>query len=243
MYQIYMDKYYYKYLKYKKKYLELKENKDKSNETNYILTLKKLYPSCVHDHGTIEYADIDEIKKQEYATTYGEMDYPAIELFNNKFNPHNEIKYFIDFGSGRGKLPLFMAFYVEKSFGIELVKNRHDDAVKLKEQLAKEYSKFTNKVELLNTDMFDFLKTINKNTFKSPVLIWISNLCFSEKITSRLFNELLAKMPSGSIIGCSKIPNVIPEGIIPLNNENGTNKLIVKMSWSETSVIYIYKIK
>jgi hypothetical protein len=154
------------------------------------------------------------------------------------------MKYFIDFGSGRGKLPLFMGDKVEKSIGIELVTERHEDAIKLKEKLSKEYSEITNKVTLLNEDMFEYLKTINKDTFASPVLIWISNLCFGDKITTDLFNQLIEKMPSGSIIGSSKIPTIIPPGIEPITIPgNEDNKISVSMSWSEMSTIYVYKIK
>lgn len=227
-----------KYLKYKDKYLKLKFQQ--GGDDTYITELKKLYPACIHDNGNIK--DVLKYQQNGYATTYGEMDYPAIEKFNKLFNANGNMKYFIDFGSGRGKLPLFMADKVNKSIGIELVEERHNDAVKLKEDLLKNYSKITDKVELIGGDMFEYLKNIDKSTFDSPVLIWISNLCFGEEITTRLFNELVAKMPSGSIIGSSKIPNIIPSGIKAINVEGMYNKVSVPMSWSKSSSIYIYEI-
>jgi len=234
-----MTDYYQKYLKYKDKYLKLKQQL--GGEDDYISELKKLYPECVHD--TTSLKDAEKYSKNGYTTTYGEMNYPAIEKYNDLFNKDGNIDYFIDFGSGRGKLPLFMADKVKiKSIGIELVTERHEDAVKLKNTLAKNHPDITNKVELINGDMFKYLEGINKDTFKKPVLIWISNLCFGEEITARLFNKLIEKMPSGSIIGSSKVPNKIPDGLEPVNFEKD-NKVEVQMSWSKTSNIYIYKIK
>lgn len=233
-----MSNYYHKYLKYKDKYLKLKQQLGGNDE--FITELKKLYPECVHDVKTLK--DAEDYSKNGYATTYGEMDYPAIEKYNDLFNKDENIDYFIDFGSGRGKLPLFMADKVNvKSIGIELVTERHDDAIKLKNTLAEKYPEITNKVVLINGDMFKYLEDVNKETFKTPVLIWISNLCFGEEITSRLFNKLIEKMPSGSIIGSSKVPNKIPNGLEPVNFEKD-NKVEVQMSWSKSN-IYIYKIK
>jgi hypothetical protein len=243
-----MDIYYNKYLKYKTKYLDLKKQIEKQSDENdtYISELQKKYPTCVHD--TTKLKDETKYLADGHATTYGEMEYEAIEMLNNKFgsglDSKTGIKYFIDFGSGRGKLPLFMGDKVSKSIGIELVTERHNDAVKLKEELSKKFPKVTSKVELINEDIFEYLKTINKSTFDSPVLIWISNLCFPESLTKKLFDLLVEKMPSGSIIGSSKIPEAIPEGIEPvITNGKSENKLTVPMSWTTNSTIYIYKIK
>lgn len=240
-----MINHYNKYLKYKDKYLKLKfqlDNIQSGGADAYITKLKTLYPECLHDNGTIK--DVGKYQENGYSIIYGEMDYPGIEEFNKLFNSRGEIKYFIDFGSGRGKLPLFMADKVNKSIGIELVVERNEAAIKLKDNLSKEFSKITDKVELIANDMFEYLKNINKSTFDSPVLIWISNLCFGEELTKKLFNELVDKMPSGTIIGSSKIPESIPEGIIPIVKEGITdNKVIVSMSWSKSSSIYVYKIK
>ena len=240
-----MTYYHTKYLKYKSKYLKLKTYLEKSQSGGddlYITELKKLYPECVFDRGSIK--DAAKYENSGYKTIYGEMDYAAIEKFNEKFNSTGNIKYFIDFGSGRGKLPLFMGDKVNKSVGIELVTERYNDAIILKENLSKKFSEITNKVELINGDMFDYLKSVNKTTFSGPVLIWISNLCFSEHITKKLFDELIVKMPTGSIIGSSKIPNEISSGIEPIILAGNTDdKLIVPMSWSKQSAIYLYKIK
>jgi hypothetical protein len=127
-----------------------------------------------------------------------------------------------------------MALYVDKSIGIELVTERHNDAIKLKQEMSLSFPNIAKKVELLNIDMFKFLETIN--TFDSPVMVWISNLCFGDIITTKLFNVLVKKLPPQSIIGSSKLPSELPNGIKLIN------KLQVKMSWSENSDIYISEI-
>lgn len=231
-----MSNYYNKYIKYKSKYLELK-NKYSVDTNNYLNDLKKLYPNCIHD---IKVEHPENYSNKGYAIVYGEMDYDAIDIFNKKFN--NNFHYFFDFGSGRGKLPLFMAFYVNYSIGIELVTERHNDAVKLKNDLAVKYKSITDKTTFINDDMFNYLNSVNKTNFDTPALIWISNLCFSNDITTKLFNELIIRMPSDSIIGCSKIPSVLPDGVEPVIIDK-TNQLSVPMSWNKHSNIYIYKIK
>jgi hypothetical protein len=132
---------------------------------------------------------------------------------------------------------------VEKSIGIELVTERHSDAIKLKENLSTKFGEITKKVELINGDMFEYLNSIDKSTFDGPVLIWISNLCFNESLTKKLFDSLVSKMPSGTIIGSSKIPTVLPAGIEPIvSADSADGKIIVSMSWSKGSTIHLYKI-
>lgn len=218
---------YHKYLKYKAKYLAMKEGNKIDNSENYILKLKKLYPQCIHDNGSLK----NNKAYEKYATTYGEMDYPAIELFSKKYN---NMDYFIDFGSGRGKLPLFMATSVKKSIGIELVSERHQCAVELKNQLEKFYPEITSKVSLIEGDMFEYLAI---TTFDKPAIIWISNLCFPESITKDLFNAISIKFKAGTIIGCSKFPNDIPTNITKIE------EMTVPMSWNKNSTIHIFCVK
>lgn len=232
-----------KYEKYKNKYLQLKTQiyGQLGGSEEFIEELKKLYPECVHDSGTISKAT--EYEQNNYATTYGEMNYEAIEKYNQTVNLDNKYKYFIDFGSGRGKLPLYMGTKVKKSIGIELVKERHEDAVKLLNKLSVEYPQITQKVELICGDMFVYLENINKTTFDDSVMIWVSNLCFGEDLTEKLFNQIVKKFPSGTVIASSKIPKDIPNGMIQfIVKPSNKNELVVPMSWSSNSTIYLYMV-
>ena len=60
--------YKHKYEKYKQKYLQLK-NQQMGGMDNYINELKKLYPECVHDKGTITKAK--EYEEKKYARSAG----------------------------------------------------------------------------------------------------------------------------------------------------------------------------
>jgi hypothetical protein len=200
-------------------------------QTEYLNKLKSLYPLCKHDSNKID-------EKNSYADhkiTYGEMTYEGIELLyqyvlKNCFQilPHC----FIDIGSGRGKLCLYMAEKnnIEQTIGIELVKSRYDDAIKLKEDL--NFESYTRKVKFYNSNIFDL--SLRKIIYTSPVFIWFSNLCFESSTTDSIFNKIVSELPIGSIICCSKTPtNIINCTLI--------NTIIIPMSWSNNSNVYIYQ--
>jgi tRNA G46 methylase TrmB len=197
----------------------------------YISKLKTHYPSCKYD-GSLKNPSLT--KYAEHKITYGEMDYEGLDKLYKKVILHNsKIDTFIDVGSGRGKLCLFMAAIekIKKSIGIELVKERVDDALELKEKLAFNYS---NKVSFINSNIFDvdFKSIVNNN---SQVFVWFSNLCFEQSTTDNIFKKLVDELPSNTIICCSKkILNNNPKLIF-------IETLPVEMSWDKGSNVYIYK--
>ena len=85
---------------------------------------------------------------------------------------------------GRGKICLYATAIptINKSIGIELVTERHNDAIKLKTKLLK-YPE-TSKVEFINNNFLNY----NLDAIKSlKVLVWISNLCFDQETTNSIF--------------------------------------------------------
>ena len=110
-------------------------NTRKSMHSNYLCHLRNLYPEIVKD--TLEDKEIFKQKYKEHKTTYGEMEYEGIEKLYEAVKEF-EPTCFMDIGSGRGKLCMYMASKpeIKHSLGIELVKERHDDAKKLKSKLA-----------------------------------------------------------------------------------------------------------
>ena len=216
-----MSKYDTAYEKYRKRYLE-----SKTQGTNFFEELKKLYPTPQFDKDrSVDYG--------KHKITYGELSYEGFEDILKKFNYNFDT--FIDIGSGRGKLCLYASGFnvINKSIGIELVKERHDDAIILKNKL----KRFPNvkKVDFYNEDLFE--RNINDFIYAdSRVLIWISNLCFDEELNKKLFDKLTKELPKGVIISCSKKPaeNKILEDLGQIN---------VKMSWSDDSPVYFLKIK
>lgn len=217
------------YEKYRNRYLEIKNKEKSSNLSNAILMsnfkdeLKKLYPACKFDK--------DRNTNYEKANiTYGEMNYEGFDKLLEYLK--NDVNVFIDIGSGRGKLCLYSAGFpfIKKSIGIELVKERHNDAVFLKSKLEK-YPEST-KVKFIN----DYVENVNLSQFKSDkILIWISNLCMAESVTNTIFESIANNLPNGTIIGCSKAPKESSKYV-------KVTDLKIPMSWSDDSNIFLFKI-
>jgi len=198
---------------------------------NYIEKLKTLYPNCKKDENS------QNDKYAEHKITYGEMNYEGIELLYNylitnyfTILPHC----FLDVGSGRGKLCLYMAEKqnIDRSIGIELVEIRVQDALRLKEDLR--YPTYTNKVEFYNSNIFDI--SLRQLITTSPVMVWFSNLCFDPNTTDEIFQKLVNELPNQSIICSSKPPNIVIEKC------KYKDSITIPMSWFENSNVYIYQI-
>ncbi len=189
----------------------------------YLDKLKKKYPICIHD----------DVKKSDFGmnnVTYGEMNYDGIEkLYKYVKNKYPNIKTFIDIGSGRGKLCIHMSSFpkIKKSIGIEIVRERHNDALKLLKTTQSEYSK---KIEFINDDIFNI--NLNDHIDKNgSVFVWWSNLCFDQSVTDAIYDKLIRELPKGSVICCSKNNR----------NDNPVDSIIIPMSWSHNSNVLIYE--
>jgi len=209
------------------------QNTRKSYNSIYLSHLHNLYPEIVKD--TSEEREMFKEKYKEHKITYGEMEYEGLEkLFRyiSKFDPR--INTFIDVGSGRGKLVLYMAGKknIKKSIGIELVDKRHENALQLLDQLNM-FPNFTNKVTLLNQNVLEisFEEYLPKEV--GITFVWFSNLCFDQEITDSIFNKIKTELPKGSIICCSKCPN--------MSNIDDLPSINIPMTWSN-STVYIYRI-
>jgi hypothetical protein len=188
--------------------------------------LKELYPSCKHD------SEIDNSKYKNDRTTYGEMNYDGIETLYNKYN---SCKVFLDIGSGRGKLCLYMADKpnITKSIGVELVTERYNDAIQLKSKLNK-FKDTTDKVNFINKSIVDV--DLKKLIGENCTLVWFSNLCFDPQITDIIFNKLIDELQNNSFIICSKSYNKINNKLVKIE------EMQIPMSWSKNSNVLIYKI-
>jgi hypothetical protein len=190
----------------------------------FISRLKKLYPHCEHD-------DLKHSKKYEnHQVTYGEMEYNGMEELYNYVKKYLNINCFIDVGSGRGKLCMYMAAQpnIEHVLGVELTTERHDDAVVLKNKLQTEFS---SKVELVNQNVLE----MNLEKYKNfRTFIWFSNLCFDQSTTNDIFQKLKNDLSPGTIICCSKQPD------IEIGEFLGTRE--IPMSWNKTSSVAIYRL-
>jgi cyclopropane fatty-acyl-phospholipid synthase-like methyltransferase len=199
----------------------------RATKKRYLDKLKRLYPICKFDEARHDYSLYDGHK-----ITYGEMEYTGIQKLysyvSKNYNP--KINCFMDIGSGRGKLCMYMAAQskIHHVLGVELVKQRHDDAEILKSQLKKEYS---NKVDLLNKNVLeiDFEKYHG-----SEVLVWFSNLCFEQSTTNDIFQKLQKELPKGTILCCSKQSSPMVGELL--------HAIPIEMSWNKTSNVFIYRL-
>jgi SAM-dependent methyltransferase len=210
-----------KYIKYKNKYIQLKNQIAGSNLIDELL---KLYPVCKYD-GSLNN------KYENHKITYGEMDYEGIDSLIKFLN--KSFSSFIDIGSGRGKLCIYLLKYpsINKSIGIELVKERHDDAIELKNKL-KHFDQINN-VKFINNNFLDIkLKELDL----SDTLIWFSNLCFNQDTTNNIYNKVINDLPSGTIICSSKNPT------LNLDKLESLGETSIKMSWNSASTVYCYKL-
>jgi len=219
-----------------RKRLPRKSRKYQPSGNRYIECLKKWYPFCKKD-------DVD--CSQEYPAhkiTYGEMTYEGIEqLYHYVTSLSENTPYhgFLDIGSGRGKLCLYMAAKpaMEQSVGIELVKLRYDDSLVLQARLERISPKIARKIQFIHSDIFDVdLKDIFPK-IDQPIFVWMSNLCFEKEITREILNKIVNELPSKTVICFSKEPDDIPEQLEKITT------LPVPMSWNDTSNVNIYRIK
>jgi hypothetical protein len=198
-------------------------NIHKGTKKIYINKLKGLYPSCKYDEQNTLYFN---------HKTYGEIEYEGIQKIYNyvKKKYNRSIDCFMDIGSGRGKLCLYMAAEpdIKKVLGVELMKERHDDAIKLKSELKSEYA---DKVVLLNKNV---LKIDFEDYQHSNIFVLFNNLAFNDQLTDKIYDKLEKELPKGTILCCTRPPN---KGIDIL-----LNYIQVKASWDNECEIFFYRL-
>ena len=196
----------------------------KNKTKKCIKELKKLYPSMKYD------VYHNKTKHNKYNTTYGEMEYEGIEkLYNHLLQTNKQINCFMDLGSGRGKLCMYMSAQqdIQKVIGIELVKERHDDAIDMKNKL----KEISDKIDLFNNDIFkiSLIPYAKYNNF-----IWISSLCFSDKIVNNIFKKIKRELNIGTIVCCSKIPTIKIGKLI--------DTVIIPLTWNSDHEVSIFRL-
>jgi hypothetical protein len=191
-------------------------------------------------------------KQENYAVTYGEIKYDGA-MFLLKFIEDNGIEFFADIGCGCCKLPILMssAKSIKLSYGVEIVEARIKKGFKILEQMSNFLNdnfgskfNFTNKITLIEQDMFNI--DFKKLTEGKKSLVFISNLCFGEKITTQLYDKLTKELPPGSFIVSSSAPsteNINKFKLVRYDNDKynvKNGKRNVPMSWDSTSNVNIF---
>lgn len=214
--------YYSKYLKYKNKYNVLKKSMVNDNESIIIKLFEENKKFVKIDENTNKL-----FQDKKYALTYGELTVDGFKSIMKKLKELNFMGPMVlaDLGSGMGKIPIMAVHYghANKAVGIELAKERHNTAINMKSKLPQEYQ---DKLTFIKGDL---LKDINLSQFN---VIFISNLCFNEKINNELEHKL-KELKIGTFIFCSKKIKA------PYLKQLGSIK--VKMTWAQNSDLKIYQ--
>jgi len=201
---------------------------------SFFEQLYEKYPSCVHD-------SIEAHKYPKQKIVYGEMEYEGMkELYAYVRGLVPSLGGFMDVGSGRGKLCLFMAELPEIKYaiGIELVYERCRDAQKLKKDLGVDFGSITKKVRFLCENALDINYRSLVPQKSSPCFVWFSNLCFVSETSDAILRKLSTELPRGSILACSQALSV------ETREEDGIRKIgkvSVAMSWNTSSNVFVYR--
>lgn len=128
-----------------------------------------------------------------YETTYGEViDYDNLyneikKLLETRGLKCNIYKFY-DFGSGYGRLVNNFTKYFEKSIGVELVKDRHDVAIK---------ENIVDNLILINSNFFDI-------KLDGPLVLFVNNLCFGKGTNKRLSKKICDELNNNDIVIVTK---------------------------------------
>lgn len=211
--------------------------------------MKELFKHSDTSGSTQEYRAEDG---STYQTTYGEMTCDGVGILL-KFIENNNIRFFSDVGCGCGKIPIMIgsAKCIRLSHGVELVGSRYSVAQKILNELEDidKNKTILGKIRIDNMDMFSDKFNFKDLAQNDKSLVFISNLCFSQDVTNRLFKRLSEELPNESYIVSSQIPsaenmkkyNLYPVDDPTHNITNGTTT--IPMTWNSGSSVYFYQIK
>lgn len=163
--------------------LKSMENNINPSERSEFDKLSEEYINLLYQgtSGFISYypGEREEAEKDKVFLTYGEILYPSLNKIIN-YMDINENDVFYDFGSGVGKVALQMLLNtpIKKAVGIEAHKKRNDVAVKVYQQVKKEFKELLENrhLDCLNTnflevDVKDATIIYTCSTLFEPVLL------------------------------------------------------------------------
>lgn len=171
-----------------------------------------------------------EENKDTAISTYGYMTFEGIQKLLKKIKEHSINKNnlnFIDLGSGIGRVPVTLSKsqIFKKCIGIELSKHKHDIGLEILNE-----NDLNDKIELINDNIFNYSK------FKEIDCIYISSLCFTDKMMENLLKIFSENLKENCLIFTSKQ--------FELNISNNRIHLLdtfdIEMSWAKNSKIYCY---
>ena len=121
-------------------------------------------------------------KKTVGSDVYGEITEKGVNMMVKYLQPYfNNNTVFYDLGSGLGKMVLHIGiqYGVKKSVGIEYSKERHQGALFLKENYAKEY----HNISFYNT-------TIQNYDISDATAIYMDNTIYPDELCLEIYNKI-----------------------------------------------------
>tara|TARA_B100001287_G_scaffold276862_1_gene290298 strand:- start:37180 stop:37719 length:540 start_codon:yes stop_codon:yes gene_type:complete len=163
-------------------------------------------------------------QKNGFDSTYGELTISGVDTILKNINTNNKI--FYDLGSGIGNVILNACkrfSHLKKCIGVEFSEERTEIA---NQQLRKN-KRLKDKIQFIQDDLFNV-------SLRNADIIYISNLCFSDKINRRIGEKLDQEITTGTIVFSSKD--------IYLSIQHLKHEIKVSQTWDKQSVVYKYEI-
>lgn len=168
--------------------------------------------------------------KEKIYFTYGEILYSSVNTIID-YMQVTEKDVFYDLGSGIGKVPLhfFLKTPVKRAFGVEASKLRHEQALKIYQQMHNEFPELFENGRVLGCEQKNFLD-IN---LQDATIIYTCSTCFSEELLIDIARLLDA---------CPKLRCVVSLKELPLSVLTLDKILEIECTWDKTKC-YAYRVK
>jgi precorrin-6B methylase 2 len=175
---------------------------------------------------SISAAEASTITNVGGAPTYGEITYESLQEILNDINPvRNDV--FYDLGSGVGKVTVqvHLTTPVKKSVGVELSTTRHEQALKIQEELKKrKLLPYRKILEFKNED-------IAKTNLDDATIIFMCSTCFSDELMRNIIDNAAKSKKKLRIITL----RVINDDRFKLEKTYS-----LPMTWSSSTPVYRY---
>jgi len=174
--------------------------------------------------------DTNSIESQGCAATYGEITFEGVEKLLTRLD-FKDSDVFYDLGCGVGKMVIqvYLATPVKKSVGIELSSERANKALQVHQELSKH-----NKLEEGRTLAF-YKESFLDSDLSDATVIYLASTCFSTDLMKKVTNRLATLKKGLRVITLKKLADNPAFKLI--------DEFIVPMTWSDTTVAYLYELE
>ncbi len=200
------------------------------NTKNYIESLYKTTSGF-----SIPQDDRANVNKYGSAT-YGEITYESLKTLLDDLKPKTS-DVFYDLGSGVGKVAIqaTLDYKFKKSFGIELSKDRHNKANKIRTKLKKDKKIKTHH------NLFFCHQNIAETNLKQATIIFMCSTCYPKKLMKTLTAKFTKLRKGTKILTLKSLPTNKKSKKI-FNVLELIKKYNLEMTWSKSSPVYLYKV-